>query len=618
MGKAGKAKQKARAAAAAGATEAHDTPETVPATPKARRDGKRKKPKPARTPEEMARSRRELLVGLALATASGSLWFFATADFDVWPLAWVAAAPLLWGIERASTTRRACLFAWWTGITTSAGGFYWIIGLLERFGRLPWIAAAALFLLMCMYQALIFLGFAWSIRNIRAHTRLPMVVLAPLAIVTFELLVPLIFPFYLAITQAWQPLVIQIADVTGPLGVTAIVFAVGGALYDVLVAAPAARRRALLVSGGGAAALVAVTLIYGAIRIAQIDARRDAAPKLKVGLLQPNVGFDEKGNENPHLAPRQLLDMQTRSRELEQAGAELIVWPESSYPYWISRHAKRDWTQADVDLPAAQRDRELPMAPIRSAARREGRAVKLEQMFSTPLFFGSVTHSDGDKYPHNSALLLDRDGSFTGRFDKIFLLIFGEYIPFKDDFEFVEELVPEAAGHMARGKTIDTFPFYARDGREYRLGPMICYEDILPDFGRKLATKHPHLLVNVTNDAWFGDTSEPWEHMALSVFRSVELRTELVRSVNTGVSAFIDANGRVVAHTYAVDPAKDPDKDPHGTTLLHEVAMIEGGHTVYAAIGDLFGWMCASALALLWIGKPLARRIMRRGRAGVA
>ena len=135
---------------------------------------------------------------------------------------------------------------------------------------------------------------------------------------------------------------------------------------------------------------------------------------------------------------------------------------------------------------------------------------------------------------------------------------------------------------------------------------MICYEDIISNFGRQLAGEHPHLLVNITNDSWFGDTSEPWEHLALSVFRAVEMRTDLVRAVNTGVSAFVDANGRVFHRTYAVDPTMHP----RGADHTHaSVAMMEGGHTVYALVGNVFSWLCALLTGFLWFVRP---RLVRR------
>ncbi len=560
-----------------------------------------------------------LLLRLAGATLSGCAWFLATADFYLWPLAWIASVPILFCAEQAKTGRRAFLYGWWSGLLMNMGGFYWIIHLLKRFAHLPWIGAFGLFLLMCAYQGVLVGVFAAVVRAVRKRNpTLPLALLAPLAMVAVELIAPLIFPYYMAITQApaqglfgnwWLLHVIQVADLAGPLGVTALLFMVNGAIYDALTL-PERRRRLIVAAAAGGVLLVA--FVYGEARIRQVEARARAAPKIKVGLVQPNVAFDEKGYEHPGLAHQQLRDLQERAAELEAQGADLIVWPESSYPDWIDRATTRDWRIEDL---AQRPDVPLPRKPIRNAVVRRSGDLTLEPRFTTPLVMGAVTMGKGDKYPHNSALMLDRDGVFTGRFDKIFLLIFGEYIPFKDDFAFVEKLVPDAAGHMARGKDIVTFPFHTRDGRSWRLGPMICYEDILPDFGRTLGRQHPHLFVNITNDAWFGDTSEPWQHLALSVYRSVEMRTELVRAVNTGVSAYVDATGVVTAQTYAVDPETNPFRDPRGAAILHEVALLEGGHTVYAAVGDLFGWLCAAATVFLVFALPRIRRA-RAKRAG--
>jgi apolipoprotein N-acyltransferase len=296
-------------------------------------------------------------------------------------------------------------------------------------------------------------------------------------------------------------------------------------------------------------------------------------------VVQGNIPFDEKGYKHPELAPRQLRDLQRVSAELEQQGADLIVWSESSYPFAVPR-------EQETDFPEQAR-------------------VRVRRGFTRPLVFGAITSpEDEEALNYNSALYLDADGRFAGRFDKIFLLMFGEYIPFR---EWLEPVLPKNASHFARGDKVVTFPF-THEGQSYRLGPMICYEDILPGFGRKLAALHPHLLVNITNDAWFGDTAEPWEHLALSVFRAVEARTDLVRAVNTGVSAFIDASGRVMSKSYAVDPHIHPaPMSGH----LDTVVLMEGGHTFYARVGDLFGWLCAIATLLLWIGWPLLERLRR-------
>jgi apolipoprotein N-acyltransferase len=525
---------------------------------------------------------------IPVCIVSGVLWFLACADFDVWPLAWFAMVPTLFAIERASTVRRAVLFAWIAGIVANAGGFYWITNLLIRFAHLSWPVAGFAFFLMCAYQALTFALFAWVTRRIRAATRLPMAFVAPVVMVTFELLVPMLFPWYLAITQAWQLHVIQIADLTGPLGVTALLLMVNGAIYDV---ASAGRRR--WVAAATAAGVLAAALGYGELRLRQVGARVAAAPTIQVGIVQGNVPFNEKGYERPELAARQLRDLKELSVELDQAGADLIVWTETAFPYSLPRSMTEE-----------------PPLGIRSQL-VNGERVRL---FDAPLIFGALSYEvdergrDRDKDPYNSAYMLDPEGRFTGRFDKWFLVMFSEQIPFVETFPWLRQVLPRNSGNLSRGTSLDLFTFRARDGREVRAAPMICFEDILRKFSILAGRKHPELLVNVTNDAWFGDTSEPWEHLALSVFRAVEVRATLVRAVNTGVSAIVDPTGRITAKTYAVDPLIDPRP---ADTLLAPAPLLEGGHTFFVRFGDVFGYACLLLTAFLWLVLP---RLRSRGR----
>lgn len=501
-----------------------------------------------------------LLWRVGLCAAAGAFSFLACATFDLWPLMWVAIVPLLHAV-RAERPGRAFWYGWITGLVANAGGFYWIAGLLVRFGHMPLAAAVPLWLLLCAYQGLTFALFAWLLRLVRRRApALPHALLAPVIMVALELTVPFVFPWYLAITQAWVRPVIQIADLTGPLGVTFLLLLVNGAAYDVLLSRlerqPWRWRPAVAAAG-----VLAAALGYGQVRIHQVTARRAAAPKVKVGVVQANIGIVEKGRWA--LAPKHLALHQELSARLEREGAELIVWPESSYPYHFVRGQARDW-------------------PDKKALLRG---------YRTPTLFGSITASSHDRFPYNTALMMDRDGSLSGSFDKVFLLVFGEYVPFYETFESqITRYVPEA-GNFARGQDPAVFPF----GR-YRLGPMICYEDIIPQFGRRLAKLKPNLFVNLTNDAWFGRTSEPYEHLALAVYRSVEHRIDMVRAVNTGVSAYIDATGRVYRRSDSVDPVVTPGAPP--VALLDEVAMLETG-SVYGALGDLFGALCLAAAVYL-------------------
>ncbi len=216
--------------------------------------------------------------------------------------------------------------------------------------------------------------------------------------------------------------------------------------------------------------------------------------------------------------------------------------------------------------------------------------------FRTPLLFGAITAEDdpdrdGEKVYYNTALLLDRDGRVLGRYDKNYLLIFGEYLPLSDWFPFLKDWFPEA-GDFRPGRTVEVFEL-----GETRIGVMVCYEDILPAFTRRLHARRPHLLVNITNDAWFGRTTEPYQHLALATFRAIENRRFLVRATNTGVSAVVDPVGRVVQSTSLERPE----------VLVAQVARLEG-ETPYQTYGDVFAWACCGVAGLLALAGFLRRR----------
>ena len=320
--------------------------------------------------------------------------------------------PLLWVLlddDGQPRTRHPFFYGMVTGIVANGGGFYWIVGLLQRFGHLPWIVAAPLFLLLVAYQALTFGLFAVIVSRLRMHIGVKVTWLAPLVWVACELCVPYVFPWYLAITQAWVPTVIQVADITGPLGVSFLLVLSNGALFDVLHAlgrAKSGRRlRAFLGTPLAAVGTIVLSLGYGTVRIHQVDVQRQSAEKLRVGVVQANVGIHEKFV--PGLREQQHALHLSLSQELTAKGAELILWPESSYPYPLLRPVSGDFPERD--------------------------ARKVQRGFQTPIVFGALTAqrgSDGDLEVFNTAVMFDKDGKTAGTFDKNFLLIFGEYLPF--------------------------------------------------------------------------------------------------------------------------------------------------------------------------------------------
>jgi len=535
----------------------------------------------------LARLRR--LRPLWLSLLSAVLLFVSVPTFGISLLMWVALVPALLVARAAPTHKRAFLWGWLTGFVANAVAFYWMDGLLERFGHMSPIEALPIVALLVAYQGLAFGFFSWGVRRAHDRTRLPFALLAPLVMVTIELVMPQIFPYYLAISQAFDPWMIQIADITGPLGVTGLMMAANGLIADQALAKaegrPYPKRSVIIV-----VSLFIANLGYGELRLHQVSAQRAAAPKVKTGLVQANVGIIEKWDPR---AFARLLDLhQEKSAELARAGAELMVWPESSYPYALPRapHA------LPTDLPATDPRR-------------------VRRGFDTPLMFGALTRTVGpprtpkDRYPYNTALILDGAGNFTGSYDKVFLMLFGEYIPFYDQIPWFTKLFPEAS-NFSRGTDPAVFPLEVA-GQTYKVAPLICYEDILPGFARRAAKLGPNAFINMTNDAWFGRTAEPYQHLALAVFRTVEHRLEMVRAVNTGVSAHIDAGGRVRAETPSVDPDDVPPAPV--ASLLVELAMLPGGG-LYRHVGDLFGFLCLGALVIVMVRGNGPRAVGRRGK----
>src|ERR1700690_2844452 len=509
--------------------------------------------------------RKNFYGALALSTLSGCLWLVSVTPFDYSALAWIASVPMFMAIERAGGFRRALFLGWWAGLVETAGGFYWLIDVMRRFADFPWVGAALVFLLFCATRAIIFLLFTAAVCAIRRRAPVPMALLGPLGMVSSELLVPQLFPCGQWISQAWNPHVIQIAELTGPLGVTALLMAVNGAIYDLAVDGRAARKQAL-----AAAALLAAALLFGAVRMRQIDEIVAHAPHLKIGLVQPNFSYTMDGEIPREEAIRQLTALQAESRRLQSAGAQLLVWSEGAYPATLPRDFAVDFTPDSLG--------------------------QIRRGFDIPAVIGADMYDPSRKDAFNSAILLDGDGRAAGHYDKVRLLAFGEYIPGIETFPWLRNLLPAGAGRFTAGVGPGVISLQGPAGDRWRLGPVICYEDILQGFIRGVGQLHPDLLVNLTSDSWFGADTEPWEHMALAVFASVELRVAMVRAVNSGVSALIDPNGRVLKKSYADDPYRNPRA---ADGILVAAPIVPGGHTVFAAVGNLFAYLCIAATVIL-------------------
>jgi apolipoprotein N-acyltransferase len=514
-----------------------------------------------RARESFDRHRRRYLA----ATIGGVLVAVGFCGLDQWYLMWVAVAPALWALDEPSLSRKeAAAIGWLFGLVAHLGAYTWITGMLRDFGFLPLPLALLGYFLLCLGQTTQFAAWGFLTHVLVRRFRVSLAVASPVVLVLCEWLWPQLFPSYLSNSQYKQTLFIQSASLWGMLGLSFIVFLASSVVYELWGWLRKIRTKAPVLLSASFVLLLGVDLAYGFAKVRDIDDTvAEADKRVRVGIVQANMGIFEKERKRSEGLRRH----REQTREVIEQGAELVVWPESGYNY-----------------------------PIRGGVSNL-RAQVLGEGIDKPLIFGGLrVELEGDERRlYNSAYLLDGQGEVRGTYDKIYLLAFGEYLPLGEWLPFLYSLSPNTS-HFTRGDHTTPLVY---DGVKY--GLLICYEDILPRFVNNRVMAHqPDVLVNITNDAWFGKTREPLIHLALATFRAVEQRRFLVRATNTGISAIVDPAGRILERSPVFARAN----------LVGDVTPMSG-LTLYARFGDWVGVLCLVSV-LFWMREPVLVRMRRR------
>lgn len=491
--------------------------------------------------------------GLALIAAV--LHCLGWAGFEVWPLAFVCMVPFFEALELGldRSWRHSLAVGWFYGAVGYAGGYHWLVEFLEVFsgyGRAP---SVLFFIAFCVYLGFDYAIYAVVYRALRKRGWSTAAIAVPVLLL-LEWGYPALFPTYIANSLHMLTWPTQIADLGGPLLVSALIGSVNVALYETWRWWQRRRAPPRLIWAITVTAVVC-TIGYGIVRVGQIEARMAEAPVLRLGIVQVNMGIFAKWDEAVEGHRRHI----EQSRQLEKEGElDLLVWPESA----IVRNLPRD----------------LPW---------NGDSIRRD--LETPILFGGVSTEkvDGERRIYNTVFAMDGEGMVRSTYDKTYLLMFGEYLPLGDTFPILYELSPNS-GRFTAGSHVRPVTF-----GPWRISTPVCYEDILARFTREMVREaKPHVMINLTNDAWFGDTQEPSIHLLLSKYRAIEHRRYLVRSTNSGISAVIDPLGRVVAESGLLTREN----------LRADVHMLSED-TIYTALGDWPGW-----LSLLAVGWMLIRR----------
>lgn len=536
-----------------------------------------------RTPTPRApRDWAELARAYGLLLLSAVLMFLGFAGFGVWPLAFVGMVPALFVIdaEPKPIGRKFFFRALFFGYVAYYGGFYWVVDTIVDFGGFPYLLALLFASIYFLYQAFEFVLILWLFRRARERGWNPTLSLVA-GYLTAETIFPMLFDHYYGNSFHMLPHLVQVVDLGGPMLLTALAMAGNGALYEVIRARVRKEPTPWIAPAVFAGAL-AFTLGYSTYRIDEVETRMAAAPKITVGVVQTSMGIFEK-HDDPGEGLRRHLE---QSLELESRGPlDLLVWPESAATFPLPRDL------VPVGSPGDGGPVELIGPAVRPEFERALAFYRMENpgFPSTPMLFGGLSRDYSDplhRTTYNTAFITDARGRIRGHYDKTYLLAFGEYLPFGDTFPILHEWSPYT-GHFSRGDHVNPLPL-----GDYRISVLVCYEDVIPRFTRQAVREgDPHLLVNITNDAWFGETQEPYVHLALATFRAAEHHRYLVRATNTGVSAIVDPLGRVVQEGGLFERA----------SLRGEVAMMNGW-TVYQTLGDWPGWLALAAmLSMLFV-----------------
>lgn len=497
--------------------------------------------------------------------ASGVLYAVSFPWIDLSFAAWFALVPLLIIVQK-QTPRRAFYMGWLAGGVASTGLLYWTTIAMNQYGGLPWPVTLIFLFLLAAYIGLYWAGFCFFLIWIRSKINFPDILLIPVIWTTLEWVRAHAltgFPWGLLGYSQYQNLtMIQMADLTGVYGVSFLIVLVNTAIMEGMgLFNPMRRKKALtiLVITG-----VSIILVRG---YGEWQLNRFSQPSnrsLEIGIVQANipqhVKWDSAFRQETFNQYAQL------THHVSKNELDLIVWPEAAMPFIFEDDPF--FKQLVLDL-----------------ARRE----------NTPLLFGSpgrINNKPDEVRLSNSAYLVDASGEIASRYDKIHLVPFGEYIPLSPILFFVDKIV-EGIGDFAAGNRYTIMQLPSSDTDEMRLGVLICFEVIFPDLARRFVRNGADLIVTITNDAWFGNSSAPYQHFSMAVFRSIENRVPIVRAANTGISGFIDATGRIRETT-----------DLFTATAIADTISIFDQRTVYTQAGDIFTDICgiiSIALILLRI-----------------
>lgn len=500
-----------------------------------------------------------------LALISGILIVFSFPKFGNGLVIWFALVPLLLGVK-GKPVKIAIRDGFIAGFIANLGILYWITYVIVNFGYLPLYIGILVTALLAGYLSLYYICFTGVIVYMEKKG-IPFSLSAPSLWTILEYFRSILltgFPWEnIAYSQYLNRYIIQIADITGIYGISWLIVFTNTVICSIILRKK--QRDLLLKELPVCILIITLVIIYGNFRIKDIELKIKEAPEIDLTIIQGNI--DQNIKWNSHYQEETIRIYEELS--LQSGANDLIIWPETAAPFYFQQSTPLQETVKRI--------------PIQS---------------NSSLIFGSPSYekTNGDISYMNSAFIINSKGMIMGRYDKVHLVPFGEYVPLKDYLPFIKKIA-FGIGDFKAGKG-----YYPLTDNRYKFGVLICYEAIFPEAASEYKKRKVDFLVNITNDAWFARTSAPYQHLSMTVLRAVENRLYLARAANTGISAIIDPTGKIISKT-----------DLFLRAILKGKVKSIDEETYYSAYGNVFVFICLIIIMLCFINITV-RRVNNDGR----
>ena len=459
-------------------------------------------------------------------------------------LAWFALVPLLKSLENEAPSH-AFKYGFIMGFAHYLTLIYWIVVVLKQYGNLNFFISLAALIILSIYLSLYPAIFSYLICYIK-RPRFFILMMASLWVGLEYIRAKALtgFPWcLLGYTQYRHLNLIQIAELVGVYGLSFLILISNALIYEIFFDRNRPLKRLLIWEIPIISLIAVFTLAYGHHRLSDEKTKEKNKKTINIAIIQGNI--DQSVKWNP-VYQQKTIDIYHRlSRTTYSFKPDMIVWPETSVPFFF---------QNDTDF--------------------SHKVFEIPEESGAHLIFGSPAYrrEDGVIKYYNRAYHLSPDRESSGYYDKVHLVPFGEYVPLQRFFPFIHRLVT-AAGDFVSGEKIAPLKL-----PHLSAGILICFEVIFPELARTHAKKGAQILVNLTNDAWYGRTSAPYQHLCMAVFRSVENGKPMIRAANTGFSTFISSRGKIIAQGELFTEE----------TLKHEVKVGDSSQRFYTRYGDMF------------------------------